>query len=170
MLFLRAPVHTHLDMFISYTALIDVCTACIMLHVLSCPCVIFSGVIWKSEQSIRPIEKYQCLPINELTKAAAAHKHAVQVNTLRRSVQSLPDQSRDSSARYPSAENPTPSFPSISIFLLHCTPVFFCPPLAFVPVPHSPKNPPMYKFDAMMRWQGTKGAKGLFRSAEPTVE
>jgi len=81
MLFLRAPVHTHLDMFISYTALIDVCTACIMLHVLSCPCVIFSGVIWKSEQSIRPIEKYQCLPINELTKAAAAHKHAVQVNT-----------------------------------------------------------------------------------------
>jgi hypothetical protein len=34
--------------------------------------------------------------------------------------------------------------------------------------PHSPLNPPTNKFDAMTRWHGMRGAKGLLRSAPPT--
>ena len=34
--------------------------------------------------------------------------------------------------------------------------------------PHSPLNPPTEKLDAMTRWQGIRGAKGLLRSAPPT--
>lgn len=37
-------------------------------------------------------------------------------------------------------------------------------------LPHSPKNPPMNRVDAMTRWHGAAGAKGFFRSADPTEE
>lgn len=71
--------------------------------------------------------------------------------------------------RRPSLSNRTPSRSSSASFRPSLTPPVI-EPVLLASFSHSPWNPPTRSVVAMTLWHGIKGAKGLSRSAPPTVD